>query len=595
MADSPDHGSSAVLKLAITSNGTSLADTIAIISVEITKAINRISTARIVVLDGDMPKDDFPVSNMDVFAPGAVIVISAGYGSEDTVIFQGIVIRHGIKIGMNNEARLHIECKHKAVALTVARKNANYIDLNDSDIISLLVAACGVSVDVAATETQHKELVQYYCTDWDFVLSRAEINGFLVMLDDNSISIRPPQTDSAAVLTITYGLDLMAFQADIDARTQLSEVKGAAWDPGSQAVVEQQAGPPTLNDQGNLDAPTLASVLNLSSYRLQTTVSLGSDELKAWLTGRQLKAGLARIRGSMKFQGSAAAKPGSIIELKGVGARFSGNVYVSSVTHEIINGNWITEADFGMSQDWFSQAYETSAASASGLTPGVSGLQIGVVKKLDADPDGQCKIQVNIPVLQAETPGVWARLASFYGSSSVGAFFVPEINDEVVVGYLNNDPSHPVVLGSLYSSQRTPAYELTANNFTKAIVTKGLLKIEFDDEKKIVTITTPQNNSIVLSDDGKSICLTDQNSNKIQMSSDGILLDSPKDIVLNAQGKITVTAVGNVETTARADIKNDGLNINSNAETSFVAKGTASAELSSSGQTTVKGTMVMIN
>jgi Rhs element Vgr protein len=594
MADSPKLNTSEVLKITITSDGSLIADTIRIISVEVNKAVNRIPTARISILDGDMPKDDFPVSNLDVFAPGKAIVISAGYGSKVAVVFQGVVVRHGIKISNNNEARLQIECKHKAVALTIGKKNANYVDLKDSDIISKLISPCGASADVAASDTQHKEIVQYYSSDWDFLVSRAEANGFLVIPDDTSVLVKPPQTSAAAVLKVTYGIDLMAFQADIDARTQLQSVVGAAWDPGTQAVVQQTAKPASLYEQGNLKADDLAKVAGPATYRLQTAVPLESGEIKAWTAARQMKAALAKIRGKMKFQGNANAKPGAMIELVGVGKRFSGKVFVSAVNHEISDGNWITEVEFGMAPEWFSEQHGGDAL-ASGLLPGAGGLQIGVVQKLDADPEGQYKIQVVISVLQTETAGVWARLASFYGSSGVGAFFIPEIGDEVVIGYFNNDPSHPVVLGSLYSSQRKMPYELTADNYTKALWTKGLLKVVFDDEKKVITIVTPQNNTIVLSDDAKSICLTDQNSNKIEMNTSGILLDSPKDIVINAKGKVSISAVSNIESSAQADIKSEALNINNTAKVGFVAKGSATAELSASGQTTVKGAMVMIN
>jgi len=595
MADSPALNASGVLKFTITSDGAPIANTIGIISIEITKAVNRISTARISILDGDMPDDDFPVSDKDTFAPGKQIVINAGYGSQTKPIFQGVVVRHGIKITGNNEARLQIECKHKAVSLTIGRKNANYVNMKDSDIISQLVSPCGVSADVSATTTQHKEIVQYYSSDWDFIVARAEANGFLVVPDDSSVIIKAPQTSVAAVLKVTYGVDLMSFQADIDARTQLQSVVGAAWDPATQAVVQQSASQTSLYTQGNLEASALAKVAGPSTFRLQTTVPLETDDIKAWASARQMKSALAKIRGKMKFQGSALAKPGTMIELVGVGKRFSGSVFVGSVNHELSNGNWITEVEFGMAPEWFSEERGGDDAPASGLLPGVTGLQIGVVKKLDADPEGQYKIQVAIAVLQAATEGVWARLASFYGSSGVGAFFIPEIGDEVVIGYFNNDPSHPVVLGSLYSSQRKMPYELTADNYTKALWTKGLLKVIFDDDKKVVTIVTPANNTIVLSDDAKSICLTDQNNNKIEMNTSGILLDSPKDIVINAKGKITISAVGNIESTAKADIKNQALNINNTANVGFVAKGSATAELSASGQTTVKGAMVMIN
>ena len=79
------------------------------------------------------------------------------------------------------------------------------------------------------------------------------------------------------------------------------------------------------------------------------------------------------------------------------------------------------------------------------------------------------------------------------------------------------------------------------------------------------------------------------------MGSDGIALDSPKDIKINAKGKISIAAMGSIETRSKADVTVEGLKIDNNAKTSFCAKGSASAELSASGQTTVKGAMVMIN
>ncbi|ODP32936.1 type VI secretion system tip protein VgrG [Pandoraea sp. ISTKB] len=596
MADSPALNTSAVLKLTITSGGSAIADTIRVISVDIERAVGRICQARIEILDGDMPDNDFPVSDLETFAPGTAIVISAGYGANATQIFDGVVIRHSIRITGNNEARLVIECRHKAVKMTIGCNNANYIDSKDSDIISQLIEKVGADAEVTATTTQHKEIVQFYSTDWDFVLLRAEANGALVIADDDGkVTVKAPQTSAAAVLKVTYGIDLMSFSADIDARTQLQSVVAAAWDPSTQAMVQQTSPSTSLYEQGNLSASTLAAVASPSTFRLQSTVPVPSDDLKSWSDATQMRAALARIRGRMSFQGSAAAKPGTMIELVGVGKRFSGSVFVSGVQHRIADGNWITEVDFGMSPEPFAERRGSGDVMASGLLPGVGGLQIGKVMKLDADPESQYRIQVAVQVLQAETVGVWARLASFYGSSGVGAFFIPEIGDEVILGYLNGDPSYPVVLGSVYSSQRKMPYELTAENYTKALWTKGLLKVIFDDDKKVITLITPQNNTIQMSDDAKSICLTDQNDNKIQMTPSGITLDSPKDIVINAQGKVSISAVANIEHSAQADITSEALNISSTAKVGFTAKGSATAELSASGQTTVKGALVMIN
>jgi uncharacterized protein involved in type VI secretion and phage assembly len=152
-----------------------------------------------------------------------------------------------------------------------------------------------------------------------------------------------------------------------------------------------------------------------------------------------------------------------------------------------------------------------------------------------------------------------------------------------------------VVLGSLYSSKRKPPYALAAENDTKALVTRSKCKLEINEKDKIITLTTPGNNKVVLDDKDKSILLSDQNGNTVKLSDAGIALDSPKDIKLTAKGGITLDAVNAVQITSKADVKVAGLNINCEAQVGIVAKGSASAELSAAGQTTVKGAMVMIN
>jgi len=301
----------------------------------------------------------------------------------------------------------------------------------------------------------------------------------------------------------------------------------------------------------------------------------------------------------MTFEGSADAVPGTVIELQGVGSRFEGNVFAGSVRHEISAGHWATEVEFGLDPYGFIERKDVMAPPASGRTPGVSGLHIGVVKRLEGHPESEPMVLVEVvsPGLEGgpEATFVWARLTNFYSSDGIGAFFLPEIEDEVVLGFLDEDPSAPVVLGSVYSSKRAPPYEPADDNFTKGIVTRSELKLVFDDEKKVVTVLTPAGNTVVLDDDQKSILVADENGNSVELSQGGIALDSPKDITITAQGKIVLDAVQNVEATSKADVKASGLNVSCEAQVGFTGKGSATAELSASGQTTVKGAMVMIN
>ncbi|WP_343732774.1 type VI secretion system tip protein VgrG [Duganella sp.] len=595
MAESPFAKSGGTVSYEVSCDGEPMADAAQLVAIVVRHETNRIPSATLSFIDGDMPNGKFPVSDAH-FKPGTEICISAGYDNEIKQLFKGVVIKHGVRIEGRNNAQLVVECRDKALAMTVGRRNANFVDKTDSDIISALIGAYpGLSATVASTSTTYKELVQYYVSDWDYMMARAEANGFVVTVEDGAVDVKAPDGSVAPALLLTYGTDMISFHAELDARTQLAQVSGASWDLTTQAVIKQSAKPLTLGEQGDIDSAALAKVLGVSDYVLQTAAPLESAALSAWVKGQQTKAALSRIRGAVSFQGHAAARPGAVITLAGTGKHFDGNVIVSAVVHRIEEGNWTSEVEFGMPSSWFSEQHQLHAPEAAGLTAGVAGLHVGVVKKLDADPEGQYKIQVSVPLMAATVDGVWARFASFYGSNGFGAFIIPEIGDEVVLGFFNNDPSCPVILGSLYSSKRTPPYELAAENNFKALVTRSKLKMEFDDDKKVITLITPGNNKIVISDAAKSILLQDQNNNKVELSPSGILLDSPKDITLNAKGKVVITAVQNVEASAQMDVKVTGLNINHSANVGFAAKGAATAELSAAGQTTVKGAMVMIN
>jgi len=159
-------------------------------------------------------------------------------------------------------------------------------------------------------------------------------------------------------------------------------------------------------------------------------------------------------------------------------------------------------------------------------------------------------------------------------------FFRPELNDEVVVGFINNDPRHAIVLGMLNSSAKPAPLQAADDNNEKGYVSRSEMKMIFNDDKKSIQIETPAGNKLLISEDEKKIHLEDQNGNKFTMSQDGITIESVKDINLKAQGDIKAEASANV-------------NIKGSAQTKV--EGSGGAELSSGGSTTVKGATVMIN
>lgn len=227
-------------------------------------------------------------------------------------------------------------------------------------------------------------------------------------------------------------------------------------------------------------------------------------------------------------------------------------------------------------------------------TPSVSGFYSGIVKQ-NVDPMNECRILVELPAFEGNLKEQWARTANLYATNEAGIVFTPEIGDEVLVGFLNQDITCPVVMGSLFSSQQVPPFSCSQQNSKKAIVTREKLRIEFDEEKKSIRITTPGQNQIEISDDEKSIQLSDQHQNQLVMNSNGITISSAKDLILKSKGTFTLDSTSHVNMKSHADFNIDGLNVYAKANVSFTAKGNASAELSASGQTVVKGAMVMIN
>lgn len=591
MADSPSKNKDRVLACSVYVNGGKLKDTFSLVSASVRLALNRIGKATLKFNAGNMDAQTFDESDDALFKPGNPIRLDAGDTDKEETLFEGSIIGVRILTGRDFRSYMVVECRDCAYPATQGRRNRIFEKKKDSDIIQEVLKDYG-SVDVDATGYQHPTLVQYYCSDWDFALSRADACGLFVFADGGKIMVKKPEVSGSPALTVTFGEDLTVFDLELTADDQFTGYEAVSWSPKDQKAVKVSASSPSLNKQGDLQPKNLASG---GSLLLQTDAPTEEKALKQWADGMALKAGLARYQGSVSFYGSAKVKPGCVIELKGMGKRFNGNMFVGSVTHTIEDNEWTTEAGAGVSPLNITDEPDVVSPPASGFLPGLQGLHTAVVKKLDGDPQKEYRIQVELPWLDGGSKLLWARLATMYATGGMSTFFLPELGDEVLVGFMNQDPTHPVVLGSLYGEKHKPPFEFEAKNNTKAIVTREKLRIEFDEEKKVITVATPGKNTLEISDDGKHIRLADQHKNEITMDSGGITLSSAKDITLKAKGGITLDATSKISGTAKSDISLDGMNVKVQAKVGASVKGNATAELSASGQTTVKGAMVMIN
>lgn len=596
MATSPITANTDNASFTIKAAGTDITTKYEIVAVTIEFALNRIPAAQIVVRDGSAADESFAASVSDDFAPGTAIDIACGYHSTNNPVFSGIIIKTAIQQPRHGSSTLVVSCRDKAVAMTIGRKSACYTQTTDSSVMSSLISNAGLSANVTATSAQLEELTQYAATDWDFLLSRAEANGFIVSVANGKVTVAAPTFSASPSLAVSYGVDLLEFALDEDVRTQLASVVCTSWDPSSQAVITTTQSAKNDNALGSDSSATLAQVTGSSPFQLNTPTPLTSADLTTWAEAQLTKCSLAKIRGTVRFQGSSLLLPGGTLELSGLGGRFDGNAYVGAILHELRDGDWTTVATIGLDPAWFGARADVPAPLAYGLLPGVHGLQVGTVKQIKDDPGNQFRVLVQVPTIDSTGKAIWARLARPYGTNNAGSFFYPEVGDEVALAFLNGDPSFPIIVGSLFSSSRPPPYTPDDKNSTKAIVSNSQLKIVFDEQKKVLTLSTPGGNTAVLSDDGKSITLTDQNGNSVKLSSDGIALNSAKDVTITAQQNVTITAQsGQLTAKGTQGVTVQGLKIAMTADTEFSATGNATASLQASGETTIKGAMVMIN
>lgn len=598
---SPITGQQDLVSYDIMANGQSIRDVYILQAIEVSHRLNGISKARLRLYDGDPSKQEFENKEHNDFVPGSEIVINLGYNRDNEEVFRGFVISTGVKVRFGQHSQMEIDCVGHAYRMTQGRKNAYYLNKKDSEIIQSIVGNYGgkpAAGSIDSTSNQYEEVIQYYSSDWDFLMARAEINGMVVNTYDDKVSVKTPAFSGSPVLDLTFGMDIISTNLKLDGSYQFKTVKCSSWDQSQQSIQTGTSSEPSMNDQGSSDTSgqTLADHFFDDPVELHSSTPMDSNMLKAWADAQLLKSRLSLISGTITCQGSWEVKPDTLVKLDGLGTYFNGDAYVSGVKHTVEEGNWITELTFGMSPKWFvEEAPSVMAPPAAGRLPGIEGLFIGKVKQIHQDPLGETRIQVDIPVIQESGDGVWARLTSSYASNNFGQFFIPEVGDEVILGFLQNDPSFPIILGSVYSSSNPPPYTPDQQNSTKAIVTKNDLRLIFEDQDKNIIIQTPAGNKVEISDQNSSIKISDQNQNIITMDSNGIKLETNSDLTLKAMGKITLDATQKVEIKSTAqDVAISGLNVKAEASVKASISGNM-AELKGNAMTEVKGGIVRIN
>lgn len=537
-----------VVTVTVSSDGQAIDATYQLLSVDVRRELNRQPSALLVYLDGDIAERSYPVSDSGKFDPGKEIQIKARYEGDtsqtDQLLFKGLVVRHAFESNAQGTL-LRVELRDKSIKLTQPRRSQVLEKMKDSDLVKQLVSDAGLKADVEATTLQHATVVQYDCSDWDLLVGRAEANAMVVAVTDGTVKVAKPKTSGAAAISIDYGIsEVYDLEFETDAMGQDVGFKALSWDVKKQAAAEAAGAAAPAPGQGSATPKKLAQALGYRDTVLVHPVSLQPDEAKAWADSEAQRGALAMVRGRLRLPGDGKAALLQVVELKGVPKAFAGKALVSGLCHRIDGDGWVTDLQFGLSPQPHRARPDIIAPAAAGLWPAVGGLQIGIVEAVHEDPDKECRIKVKLPGLGSDAPGYWARMTMPDAGKDRGWYFWPEPGDEVVLGFFNQDPRQPVVLGAMYGSTNKPPADIvddSADNTKRGLVTKKALTLAFvDADKPQLYLQTPGGAKVLLDDDQEVVELSDKHGNKLTMNKDGVVIVSTKDFKVDASGNVEI-------------------------------------------------------
>lgn len=207
-------------------------------------------------------------------------------------------------------------------------------------------------------------------------------------------------------------------------------------------------------------------------------------------------------------------------------------------------------------------------AAAPGRSP-LFGVYPALVTDV-VDPDNRGRVRITLPWLpdpQGEFE-TWARIATLMAGDQRGSWFIPEVDDEVLVSFEAGDPQRPYVIGALWNGHDAPPASMdgAGANRLKVLRSRNGVTVTLDDQdgSERFRVETPGGHHLEIGDGGAGITLRDANGSEIRLHSSGISIKAAGGkISLEAPGDLTIQAgrvvLESAFTEARGVLKTDTL------------------------------------
>lgn len=467
------------------------------------------------------------------------------------------------------------------------RHRRSFTQVTASDLARRLAGEAGLSPGtIDSTSDVHEYVFQNNETNAEFLLKWARRYGFELYVEETSLHFRKPSPNGSPV-RLAWGENLRSFRPRLSTAEQVNEVEVRGWDPKQKREVTGRASRGQGAPEIGIAQPG-ASIAQQAWGEAKVAIvdefvrSPAEAEALAQATLDELASVFVEAEGTC--DANADIVPGRQVQIEGVGNRFNGKYYVTQVTHY-----WSKEQ--GMITHFTVSGRRDrgvwSLLEESKPRPMGMGMVIGIVTN-NKDPEELGRVKVKYPWLSDRDESAWARIVAPMAGNGRGFLYIPEVDDEVLIGFEHGDIHRPFVIGALWNGK-----DKLPLNASQAVGGDGKVNKRVLKSRAGHTITlddTSGNEEITIIDKtGQNKIIFHSPDNSMQIKVQG-------DLTIEAQGKITLKAMTGVDMSSQTSFTikgQSGVDVSSQAQLKL--SGLASAELSSSAQTTVKGSMVNVN
>jgi len=413
-----------------------------------------------------------------------------------TSIFKGDVVAFEPEFGKSG-VDFVVRALDRGHKLQRERKVRTFQQMSASDIVNKIAREAGLQARVESTSVVHEFFQQSAETDWDLIARLARMHGYRFYVEDTTLCFKPFAADAGAEVALRWQDNLMSFRPRVSGVQQVQTVNVRSWDPKQKANVTGTSANGVTKSALGIQR---SSVVNdsgrgttLIADRLAATSSEANEIAKSALDGRA--ESFAEAEG-VAF-GNPKVKAGGKVKIEGVGRQFGGSYVVSSTTH-VYRGT-----------TGYQTSFQISGLSERGLLDlfhppprhdWTRDLVVGLVTN-NNDPEQMGRVRVKYPSLSDSEESAWARIASVSAGNARGLMMLPQVGEEVILGFEHGDARRPIVLGSLFNGKDKPGTDLYQNK-------DGSFALLSDEKahihaKKDIEIKSDQNMVIEITKDHK--------------------------------------------------------------------------------------------